>query len=194
VRILNKAKSRNYSTLEFYKILDNAFASMKDFKRAKEARLIDDALQDKLMLAVTEVNGCELCKVFHTKNAQKHGISAEEIGFLNTGVITDFDEETEALTFARRYAEKRGTFSQADWKHLNEEYGEKKARGILGAIRVIMMGNTVGIASGDLLKRLKLTPPKGSSFLNEISILLCMVPFLIIIGIKNGLKKLFRKR
>ena len=191
---MKKAKRRNYTTPEFYKILDEAFASMKEFKRAKEARLIDDALQDKLMLAVTEVNGCELCKVFHTKNAEKHGVSSKQIDLLNTGVMTDFDEETEALFFARRYAENRRAYTQLEWDSLIEKYGEEKARGILGAVRVIMMGNSVGIASGDLLKRLRLKPAKGSRFLNEISILLCMVPFLIVIGMKNGVKRLFQKK
>ncbi|MDY0023535.1 MAG: carboxymuconolactone decarboxylase family protein [Candidatus Izemoplasmatales bacterium] len=49
------------------------------FNRIKKR--VDNDLIERLMLATTEVNGCELCSYAHTKMALKQGFSQEEINF-----------------------------------------------------------------------------------------------------------------
>ncbi len=60
---------------EFYYLIENTFKSMNNFKIAKKKGLIDEKFKEKIMLAVTEVNGCEICNTYHVKTATALNIS-----------------------------------------------------------------------------------------------------------------------
>jgi AhpD family alkylhydroperoxidase len=182
---MKTTSQKMFSVAEFYKIMDKAFSSMKAVKKARKKNLTDEKLQTKIMLIVTEVNDCELCRVFHTKNAEELGISEDNINLLNNGFVLEIDENTTAYVFAKRYAEHDGTVGDEDWFELTQKYGEEKAEGILGITRIIMMGNALGIAAGNFGKRLSFRPVKGSSFFKELSIILTVIPFTLFILIKN---------
>jgi len=186
---MTKRYGTGFNVIQFYTIMDKAFESMPDFKYARQNRLMDDALQTKVMLAVTEVNGCEMCRVYHTQHAQKIGLNEEEINQIRSGFVISLDEDTEAMLFGKRYAENDGSYSDEDWKQLTKTYGEKKALGILAATRMIMMGNAMGIAAGNLWSRLKFKPVKGSLLVNELLILISCLPFMVVIGLKRLLKR-----
>lgn len=185
---MKKTGQKMFSVSEFYKTMDKAFSTMKAVRNAKQKNLIDDQLQTKIMLTVTEVNNCEMCRVYHTKHAKELGITDDNINLLNNGFVLEVDDNTTAYVFAKRYAENDGTYGNEDWFELTQKYGEEKAEGILGITRIIMMGNALGIAAGNFGKRLSFRPVKGSSFFKELSIILTVIPFMIFILIKNLFK------
>ena len=179
---------RHYTTIEFYHILEAALQSMKKFKNAKDKNLISESFSEKLMLAVTEVNGCEVCNTFHVKKAKESGVKKSEIiTLLSGGIKVGPSKEELAIDFAKKYASNNGKFDQFSWEHLVKQYGFETAEGILAAIRVIMMGNAYGIASGALLSRLKFKPIKSSNIFNEISVTLSILLFAPVLLIKNAL-------
>ena len=164
---------------------------MKYVKKAKKNKLIDDELEEKIMLAVTEVNGCELCNTFHTQKSEKIGISAIDIGILTSGGFNmGIKKEDSILEFAKHYALQNGDFSQSKFDKIIELYGEEFAQGVLGVIRIIMMGNTYGIATGAFFKRLKLQPVKNSTLINEICVTISIVFFAPMAIIKRNVLKI----
>ncbi len=186
---MKKRSGTGFNVIQFCKIMDKAFESMPAFKYARHNGLMDDPLQTKIMLAVTEVNGCEMCRVYHTQHAQKIGLDEEEINTISSGFVIDLDDDTEAMLFGRRYAENGGSYSDEEWEQLSKTYGEKKALGSLAATRMIMMGNALGIAAGNFWSRLKFKPVKGSLLANEVLILISCLPLMMVIGLKKWMKK-----
>jgi len=131
------------------------------------------------MLAVTEVNGCEICSFEHTKMALEMGMSNDEIQMLLTGNTQNIPvEEVSAIFFAQTYADNRGKPTSNTWKRIVEVYGINKALGILGAIRMIMVGNIYGIPFSALRSRMRGKPIKKSSLFYEISMILSIIIFL----------------
>lgn len=108
------------------------------------------------MLAVTEVNGCSYCSYAHTKMALEAGMSNEEIQKMLLGESDDIpEEEVSAIMFSQHYAETRGHPSKKSWDRIVEIYGINEAKGILGAIRIMMFGNAAGVAWGSFAIRFK---------------------------------------
>jgi len=163
---------RIFTTKEFFKILVKAFGSMKYMRRARKRKLIDEDFIHRIMLAVTEVNGCRVCSYFHTEQALKDGMGEDEITAILRGSLDAVPpKEGKGLFFAQHYADKRGAYSIEAWEGIINEYGQEKARAILSYTRMIMMGNVYGIAYGCLKERFKGKPVKGSRFLHEMGIL-----------------------
>lgn len=65
------------------------------------------------------------------------------------------DDEISAVLFSQHYAETRGYPSRKSWERIVEIYGLEKAKGILGAIKIMMLGNAFGIPLGSFLNRFK---------------------------------------
>lgn len=150
-------------------------------------------LVERLMLAVTEVNKCPLCSYGHTKIALEAGMDNEEIQSLLAGDTNLVPPgEITAILFAQHYADSRGKPSPGTWRRVTETYGEPKAMGILGAIRLIMFGNTFGIVLNSFKGRLKGEPDKRSSIPYELSILLAFLPFLLGARVHAGISNLLR--
>lgn len=130
-------------------------------KRAVKEELISDKFKERLMLTVTGINSCMMCRLGHTEMAKKVGMTEEEIDHLFMGDFSLVPEhERNAMKFAEDVAVNRGLIKRADWNHLIEEYGQDTANGILASIQVIMLGNTFGNPLGSLMKRIK----KNSSY------------------------------
>lgn len=155
---------------------------IKDHKRSadyKEMQLVDKGFSERIMLVVTEVNGCELCSYAHSNAAFKNGIPAEEIRAMLSGSIDNApQDESIALLFAQHYADTSGQPTEASWDRLVDVYGKEKALCILGHTRNIMIGNTVGIAVGALKDRFKGKAVEKSSLAYELGIILSVIPFL----------------
>src|SRR5699024_4226589 len=131
---------------EFYHVLNKGIRTFKFLKRSKNNGQLSEAFIKKIMLAVTEVNGCEVCSYAHTKSALEMGMDEKDIRQILSGTIDGMpDEELQAIMFAQHYADTKGKPSEAAWNRIVYIYGEEKALGILGATRAIMVGNSYGI-------------------------------------------------
>ncbi len=68
---------RIFSVKDFFHTMDLAIGSLGKLRKAKKEHLINATFQERIMLAVTEVNGCEVCSYYHTKEALKAGLSED---------------------------------------------------------------------------------------------------------------------
>jgi AhpD family alkylhydroperoxidase len=179
-----KFNKRLFTLKEFTKIVNLATYSAMKYKT--ERKLISKSFEHHIMLAVTEVNGCQVCTYAHTKQALESGSSKEEIaGFLLGDLSNSKKEEIIGLLFAQHYADVDGNYDKKIFDKLIEEYGIEKAYGILANIRIIMMGNAYGIAYGCLKERLSRRKVKGSKLLTELLVLASIVVLLPVLLIKN---------
>ena len=176
-----------YSINEFYITLYKGLRTFKYMVKNKKSKQLTPEFIERIMLAVTEVNGCEVCTYAHTKMALEQGMSNEEIQMLLSGNTENIPaEEATAIIFAQHYADTRGNPTSDSWQRLVEVYGIMKALGILGAVRMIMIGNVHGIALSAFRSRIKGQPIKKSNLLYEISMILSIIIFMPVAFI-NGL-------
>lgn len=159
--------------METYWIAFNAFRTMRSLGRARKEGDLDKNFMERIMLAVTEVNGCPLCSHAHSKMALESGMSLEEIQNLLAGTMDAIpSDEMAAILFAQHYAETRGNPSEGSWQRIVDIYGLTKASGILGSIRTIMLGNALGIPFGSLMNRVKGNPDPSSDLSYELGMTL----------------------
>jgi AhpD family alkylhydroperoxidase len=167
---------------------------MGSMSKSRKCHELDSEFIERIMLAVTEVNGCEVCSYAHTKMALEQGFSQEEIQLLLSGDTSKVPaEEGSAIMFAQHYADSRGRPSPESWLRLSEVYGDSKAKGILGAIRIITMGNAFGIPYSALRSRIKGKPIARSSPGYEL-IMLLSVPFFMPAALLHALMANLLKR
>ena len=149
-----------YSFSESYSIYVKAIASFSIMKNALETGIIDEKFKERLMLAVTQVNGCSLCSYGHTKYALETGMSNKEIqSFLDPEAIEkeNFvpDEEIAAIYFAQHYADQRCKPTEKTVLEIKKRYGLEKANAIIATIRVISAGNAFGSRLSGIVDRIK---------------------------------------
>ena len=118
--------------------------------------LLSPAFRERLMLVVTEVNGCRYCRTFHASEALKEGIADTELAELLAGQIpTDTpEEEIPAMIYARYWAESEALPAPEDDQELIDVYGEEKSAAIHIVLRMIRMGNLFGNTADYMLYRL----------------------------------------
>lgn len=123
------------------------------------------------MLAVTEVNGCELCSYVHTKISLSSGMKSSEIKEILNGIKDDIPEdELVGVLFGEYYATSH-ELPEKDMVHrLIEEYGREKAKIICAILGMITLTNSMGISMGLLKERLIFKRVKKSKLLNELGI------------------------
>lgn len=78
------------------------------------------------------------------------------------------EDELPAIAFAQHYADTEGHPDRLAWRTLVDAYGQDRALGILGATRMMMWGNAVGIPWSGLLSRLRGAPHPRSSLGHEV--------------------------
>lgn len=171
---MNAAFTRRIFTWqEFKSTVQEVFGRMDELRRAARGGRISRAFAEKLMLAVTRVNGCRYCAYGHSRAALAAGVPQEEIQCLLAGDLGCFPaEEAVGLAFAQHYAESRGQVDPAAWQRLVETYGEATAQDILPYLRMITFGNLYGNTFDALLSRLTGKPAPGSSLWSELGVLL----------------------
>ena len=173
-----------FSVIELFQIMTLAFRSIPLLKRAKAAGKMDKAFLERIMIAVTEVNGCAMCSYYHTRVALEEGFSAEEIRAMLGGSFADVPpEQLSGVLFAQHYADQRGNPTRDSWEKIVAEYGETGAYGVLAVTRMIMMGNAVGIPSGSFLLRFRGKADPRSNVFYELLMMLAMVVFLPLAGL-----------
>ncbi|MFZ2414338.1 MAG: carboxymuconolactone decarboxylase family protein [Candidatus Cryosericum sp.] len=182
-----------YSLSEGYVILHQALRTMPHLAKSRRRGEMSSEFIERIMLAVTEVNGCEVCSYGHTKMALEQGMSSEEIQKLLTGATDSIPtDEVKAVLFAQHYADTRGHPSAASWQQIVDTYGTSKALGILGATRAIMFGNAYGIPLSAFRNRLLGRPIKKSSLPYEIGMMLSAIVFLPVSAVQALVSSLLR--
>lgn len=112
--------------------------------------------RERLMLAVTEVNGCRYCRTFHVGQARQAGVSLEEISeYLKGTIPEDVPEEQKlAVCYAQHWAEMDAVPDQDYQDQVREVYGEELFQSIEIALRMIRLGNLLGNTLDYLLYRI----------------------------------------
>ncbi len=115
---------------------------------------IDDAFRERLMLAVTEVNGCRYCSYAHARAALAAGLTRADVEALARGDLDGAPpDQAVALLYARHWAETDGRPDTEIREKALEAYGEARTASIELALRVIRVGNLTGNTWDYLLYR-----------------------------------------
>lgn len=128
---------------------------VKDFRFVWERRsmvcrttreLIPVAFRERLMMAVTEVNGCRYCSYVHARLALNAGVSDQELRQLLSGTTPTNTPQDElvALAYAQHWAESDARPAPEARQTLEQKYGEKKAEAIHIVLHMIRIGNLIG--------------------------------------------------
>jgi AhpD family alkylhydroperoxidase len=117
--------------------------------------LISQAFRERLMLAVTAVNGCRYCSYFHSRQALKSGISSEEIRQLLAGDVANCpQDEAVAVAYAQHWAESNAHPEPEAVERLQQTYGPGKAESVHLILRMIRMANLLGNSWDYLIYRI----------------------------------------
>ncbi len=177
-------EKRLTSTNVFYSYLRDLIGNISAVKTSKSR--LDEQFQNKILLAVTQVNGCRYCSYLHTKHALESGMSEEEITSLLAGEVGDInDEESVALIFAQHYAETQANPDPESVERLFNTYGEDKSDDIIATIQAIMAGNIHGISIDLLQSRLRGKSDPDSTFWTEFSTAFGVILFVPYLAIKK---------
>lgn len=148
---------RFYTPRAFWHDLRAVMASMPAFRDTARSGRVSRAFAEKIMLAVTQVNGCRYCAYGHTRLAIKEGVSPEEIEKILAAELGDFpEEEAIALAFAQHWAETAGRPDSEAERRFHEYYGPTVSGDILNWMRMINTGNLMGNTLDAILYRLGL--------------------------------------
>ena len=69
-------QKQRYNLKEAYGILVDAIRAMPKLKKEAAAGVLDQAFKERIMLAVTEVNGCAMWSYSHTQMGLQAGLSS----------------------------------------------------------------------------------------------------------------------
>jgi AhpD family alkylhydroperoxidase len=164
---------RIYSLPSFNTAVDEVFGNIEALKSAARGGRVSQAFAEKIMLAVTRVNGCRYCSFAHSRAALAAGVPESELRKLMAGEWRDFpQDEVVALTFAQHYAETQCQPDPAAWQRVVDYYGEDMARDILAYLRMITFGNLYGNTFDALLSRFRGKPAAQSSLWDELGVIL----------------------
>jgi AhpD family alkylhydroperoxidase len=130
---------------------------MPAFRDTARSGRVSRAFAEKIMLAVTQVNGCRYCAYGHSRMALREGVAPEEIEKILAAELGNFpEEEAVALAFAQHWAETEGQPDPEAERRFREYYGPTISDDILHWMRMINMGNLMGNTLDAILYRLGL--------------------------------------
>ena len=122
-------------------------------------------------------------------------MTEEEIEFLLSGGFDNAPkEQLEALLFAQHYAETKGNPVPETEQKLFEIYGEEKTKDIMSNILIIMLSNLHGNTMEAFKLRLKGKGVEGSSFWQELAVIINFFKIMPIILFKMLHYKLFKTK
>ena len=180
------AYKHRYSAFEMYKIFLLMFKDLSLMIKNKKEKDVDEDFIERIMLAVTEVNGCAICSYAHTKMALESGFSIEEIESFFSGSDTYIkEEESLGIMFAQHYADNKGSYTIEHFASLVDYYGEKRSKIILAATRGMMAGNVIGLPMSAFSSRFKGKKYANSSLFYEITMMILPIIFIPISGIHS---------
>ncbi|NCC78367.1 MAG: carboxymuconolactone decarboxylase family protein, partial [Clostridia bacterium] len=172
---------KKYTMGQLYGAFVNGYLSIPKLSKNRRKKIVDQKFIERLMLATTEVNGCEVCSYAHTQMALKEGFTREEISsFLSGSEAFVKEEEAIGILYAQHVADTMGNPDPETYERLEREYGAEKACIMKAAITVMMMGNISGIPLSAFLRRVKGHAYENSTLLYEISMLLVQPAFMVL--------------
>ena len=158
-----KFNKRTYKNLK--ELFSDLWFPIRNRKRLKEVMnkgSISPAFQERLMLAVTAVDGCRYCSYFHARQALKSGVTQEEISQLLSGDVDDCpEEEAVAVIYAQHWAESDAHPDPEAVRRLQQTYGVEKTEAIHLMLRMIRLGNLLGNSWDYLLYRISFGKWRG---------------------------------
>ena len=170
--------------------LQGAFR-MKDIMKRKT---LSPYLIEKLMLAVTAVNGCRYCSFFHASMAIKSGIVPDEVIEMLQGDIGSCTEEDAFIcAFAQHYAESKENPTPEMIKSLIKRFGLEKTKDLIASIQMITMGNLFGNTIDSFIERLRLENHQKGSIGLEFLIFIVSFPLLPLIWKKMAVSPIMKK-
>jgi AhpD family alkylhydroperoxidase len=114
-------------------------------RETSQRNIVPPAFRERLMLAVTAVNGCRYCSWFHARQALRSGINTEEIRGLLAGDVANCPpDEAVAVVYAQHWAESDAHPDPEAVQRLQQAYGRQKAEAIHLILRMIRMANLLG--------------------------------------------------
>jgi AhpD family alkylhydroperoxidase len=139
-------KRRLYPSLgDFAADLRATMGRPRQMRAVMRGESLDPAFRERLMLAVTAVNGCRYCSYYHARQALVVGIAPEEAEALAAGVMdTCPPEQLPAVLYAQHWAESAGRPDAATRAHIVELYGAPTTEAIELALHTIRIGNMAG--------------------------------------------------
>lgn len=153
--------------------------------KAYTSKRIPWPMAEKIMLAVTAVNGCSHCARFHGALARISGVEAEEVQKLLQMEIGKnvSDYERPALQFAQEYAQTERNPSAENLLELKRFYGDAIVEDIFLYLRMIMLGNLSGNTLDAFWARLTGKSAAHSRFHDEVIVSILAAPFMAIINL-----------
>ena len=152
--------------------LRNIYYGAKGFvllRFSKKTRLMNKKLKERIMLSITEVNGCEMCSFIHTKIALSSGMSKEDIKQILDGDTTNIPlDEAVAVMFGQDFAYSKECPSSESINRIIDEYGYSKAELIVAACNMITMTNGMGTSMDYFYNRIRLRRNKNSNIIVEL--------------------------
>lgn len=186
-----KHYKRRFSLQELYDALTHIPAAAAELMRNNRTGLIDKQFIERIMLAVTEVNGCPICSYAHTRMALREGMTNDEIRSMLSGEFSSIpQEQVKAVLLAQHYADARAHIDPEAYTALVDAYGKKNASIMLSAVQMIYAGNLYGIPYSALISRMKGAPYSDSSLAYELYMEiggLILIPFAFIQGLSRRL-------
>lgn len=169
---------RFYTPRTFLRGLGDILSHLSALQDTVRSQRVNRAFGEKIMMAVTQVNGCRYCAYFHTRMALRAGVAPDEIGKILGAEIGDFpDNEAVALAFAQHWAETAGHPDPEAKRRFREFYGPQVSADLLNWMRVINFGNLAGNSVDAFLSRLRGAPAQDSSLIGEFLLFLLCAPF-----------------
>lgn len=171
-------KKRSYTFRGFTRDVIMLLRKSSRIRDSMKSGRISTQFRERIMLAVTAVNGCVYCEWAHTKVALEQGCTNEEIKEIMAHDFGSCDPyEVVGLAFAQRYAETEGLPPEEAYQKLFSHYGEEKANDIILFIKIITIGNLLGNTFDAFESRLRGLPPEKGSFFFEFYIYILGFPF-----------------
>ena len=180
-------KARTFTIQETLPIMWRASRSIPLIRSWKKSKRINKAFRERIMLAISGVNGCAMCSFVHTKIALAEGISAEQIKQVLGGDFADIPEaEAVGVLYAQSYAAGKEVIDTASYQRLVDEYGDAKAHCIQQVCQIITFTTVMGITLDGLKQRLTFKK-SHNNFFSEVLILLMIFTLFPFMFLYHGL-------
>lgn len=175
-----------YSLADMATSFKRALRAFPVLREGRRSEVLGGDFIERIMLAVTEVNGCAVCSYAHAGRALEEGMDSAEISALlggNPAAIRE--EEAKALAFGQHYADSRGNPDPEAVEVLFASYGVEQARLIIAAVQLIMAGNIAGLRQSALRSRRHGRPYANSSLSYEIGGILAAVALIPVAAVAS---------
>lgn len=170
-------QKRSFTFNSFSRALATVVRDARGIIQTFLSKRITRSFSEKIMMAVTSVNGCRYCSHVHTKMALENGCSPREIQEILAHDLHDCrEDEVIALAFAQHYAETKDAPSKDAYQRMTKFYGRARARDILHYIQMITIGNLAGNTLDAFRSRLNGRPSENGSWFCEFLFYLIGAP------------------